>query len=66
MIDAFVLAQLPRRSLVVRMGPARPRTCAIGGCPVDEHSYAVMLPERHGIACTNCASEHFELDWSKV
>lgn len=68
MIDEFKLWKLPReKPLTVRYGPARGARCVIRGCPTNEHSYAVRLPNGAGWACTNCAADKdFQLDWSTV
>jgi hypothetical protein len=48
MIDAYRLSELPRdRALKVKLGPTRPTTCAIAGCPVDEDD----------LGCTHCNGE---------
>lgn len=58
MIDAYRLAQLDRsKPLIARLGPVRPATCVINGCPIDEHAWVVTLPDRAGVACLTCAGD---------
>jgi hypothetical protein len=69
-IDPLALAQIPRdKPVVMRLGPVRPVTCAISGCPIDEHSYAgkVRWQGRTYWLCNTCADDNgFTMDWSKV
>lgn len=67
MIDPLNLAQLSRAKPLRALLPPGSATCALGGCPVDEHSYAAPLPDRAGLACTGCAvNAGFEIDWSRI
>lgn len=67
-MDELRVAQLPRdKPLNVTLGPRRKTSCAISGCPLDEHAYVVRLPQGAGLACTGCAEDRgFEFDWSRV
>lgn len=65
MLDPLALADLDRSRTLRAREPRTSTTCAIGGCPIDVHTSAVVtLPDRKGTACASCAQDHgFDVRW---
>lgn len=38
--------------------PQRPTTCKLSGCPIDEHTAAIVTIPGIGTACAGCAEGH--------
>lgn len=57
LIDALVLASLPRYEPLKIESPPKPFGCVICGASQEAYAYRVRLPQKAGVACTGCATD---------